>query len=351
MRGLRCLFIFKLGLLATFSGQSFAYIVQKGDTLSEIAQKITSDRIYGKSGFLLRLLALNPHLKSADLILPGQRILIDEETPLSHITNACSVALDREIASTEEAPAHLLKEETPVTLAPSTFRRGALIGLTPYFSFLSLSSKDRITGSPSTMASSYNAGAEGRYVQEWSESFQSAVSLGFGMVDFERPTRSTRSLSETQKLITKLGLHLTQKLSDPWHLELSAEYGKELFARAMTTQVDTVDVIHVPSIGAKVLYDFLHLDPFVLGVSGTYETKMPTHSSGYNAKLGHEFGASIFLKQSTEKTPTKGMIASDFRTELGFYQRRQNTTISTQTETNFTLGVSYFFPVGRKQGE
>jgi len=64
------------------------YIVQPGDTLSHILnESFNVSPLYGKNGAINHVLAINPHLDSADRILPGNKIVIpfriDEENEIS----------------------------------------------------------------------------------------------------------------------------------------------------------------------------------------------------------------------------------------------------------------------------
>jgi LysM repeat protein len=52
------------------------HIVQKGEALSKLAQKFIPGRVYGPTGSLKKIVALNPHLKNPNVILPGQEVFL-----------------------------------------------------------------------------------------------------------------------------------------------------------------------------------------------------------------------------------------------------------------------------------
>ncbi len=60
------------GLLLLIAPLTNSYIVQKGDTLSEIAQENLLGPIYGWHGSLKKLLRLNAWIKDENLIFPNQ---------------------------------------------------------------------------------------------------------------------------------------------------------------------------------------------------------------------------------------------------------------------------------------
>ena len=336
---------FKLMIaVASVSATAWAYVVQEGDTLSTIAYKNISKKVYGDSGSLKKIIALNPQIKNPNFIRPGEEISIGE---VAVPALAKSGDVNRSIAAEVEVKEPVEQCVSEVASEKNTlFRRVASILLAPYFSIISLDSKDNITHSESTVASKYSAGITASFVQNWSESFQSAMNFKVGKVDFEKPTSSNRTLSESDKLITGLGIETSHDLSEKINLKFNADYSKELSIRAASTQSDTVDAIYIPSFGTKLSYEIANLDPFLLGVSGIYKAKMPAKSEGYDVRFGNEFGASLYLKQLANKVDD-----SRIETELGFLQRLQNTSVASQQETNIILTLRYYFSVGRRQGE
>ena len=127
--------------------------------------------------------------------------------------------------------------------------------------------------------------------------------------------------------------------------QTKSDYQKELFVHAVSTQSVTLDAVGVPSIGGTLAYDAVKLAPFVLGVSSLVSVKMPAKTDAYSARLGALYAATIYLKQDV------GGSGQKFISELGFFTRTQDTSLTRQTQTDLILRVHYFFPVGRREKE
>jgi LysM repeat protein len=326
------IFITALGV-ASSAG---AYIVQKDDTLSSIAYKNISTKVYGKDGSLEAILALNPQIKDSNFIKPGQFINIGE------IKNVAAVVIPtvRNIAEDSQNYVEVNNSEMADNDTLS-FKGVALWALTPFYNITNLSATDNVTGSDSVVASKYHVGINASYVQDWSKDFQTAINLKLASIAFEEPASSTNTLKDTSKFLSTIGLETNHNLSEKTHLKLGASYGKELFIRAASTTSTAIDAVNISSISSKLSYDIKDLSPLTLGVSVSYAAKMPTKVDTYKLKFGHEYGASLYLKQLTGKSQN-----SNIQTELGYTQRKQDTSFSTQTETNITLGVRIFFGSG-----
>jgi LysM repeat protein len=339
---------------ASVSATALSYVVKTGETLSQIAQKQSSQKIYGNNGSLNKIIALNPQIKNPNFIKIAQKISIGEFIE-EKSAQAESQSPDRTIATEPDAAvdstAKKELEKEPVekrceTTTPFIFKRRSLVAVSPYFSFLGLESKDNATHSKSTVASKYSTGFTTSYIQNWSERFQSAVHLKIGKINFEKPTNSNRALNASDTIMTGIGLETNHNLNENLSFKLNANYSKELFVRAISTQSDAVDALYVPSFGSKISYNMIALDPFIFGVSGKYSAKMSASAEGYEVRSGSEYGASIYLKQFTSKNRE-----TPFEAEFNFSQRKQNTNVSTQVETHLIITLTYLFSLGKQQGE
>jgi hypothetical protein len=320
-------FCIKFLAVVSFSTTAWAYVVKNGDTLSGITYENISAKVYGKDGSLNKLLALNPHIKNPDRIFPGQVISLSEVDKLAEVPT-----MERNIATNDS-------EIAPE--ASTLFKRGALVALTPFYNITNISATDNTTGSESIVASKYYVGVNASYIQEWNKDFQTAINLKLASIAFEEPTSSTKTLQDASKFLSTIGLETNHNAAEKVHLKLGLSYGKELFIRAASTQSTAVDAVNIPSISSKISYIIKDLSPLTLGVSASYSAKMPTKVDTYKVKFGHEYGASLYLKQLTGYSQN-----SNIQTELGYTQRKQNTSFSSQTETSIMLGVRFFFGAG-----
>jgi hypothetical protein len=322
------------------STTTWAYVVKKGDTVSKIAYQNISKKIYGNDGAINKILKLNPQIKNPNFIKPGEVINFDEKVPLE----LSKVSLERQPGEDPVSSSPNDIEKHVEELADDTahvFKPDGLLVLNPFYAIKNLSTIDKTTGSESTIASKYNVGLSAYYVQEWSKDFQTAVNLKLSTIGFEEPASSTRALQDKSKFLSSLGLETNHNFGLNTQLKLGVSYGKELFIRASSTQSVAVDAIDIPSISSKISYDIKKLSPFTLGISASYSAKFPAKTDFYDVKFGHEYGASIYLNQLTGKSRL-----STIQTELGFSQRAQNTSVTTQNETSLMLGVRFFFDVG-----
>ena len=54
------------------------HVVKSGDTLSQIVHRELSGSVWGTRGLIKQVLRLNPQVKDADIIFPGERIILSE---------------------------------------------------------------------------------------------------------------------------------------------------------------------------------------------------------------------------------------------------------------------------------
>lgn len=70
-------------LIAIYAFAEDTYTIRKGETLSQIVQRIfPHNLIYGRRGKLREILSLNPKLKNPHLVFPGQRVIIATQAPI-----------------------------------------------------------------------------------------------------------------------------------------------------------------------------------------------------------------------------------------------------------------------------
>jgi hypothetical protein len=292
---------------------ALAYVVQKGDSLSTIAYKNISPKVYGKNGSLKKLLSLNTQLKNTSLILPGSYIqLPQKEKNLSE--------------RVPRTPAVSNSQEREPGLSELIF--------SPTYSLTTLSARDNKTQGKSVIASKLNVGLEVSYDQKWSEEFQTGLYLKMGSITFEQPSSSTKSLENSSVFTSAIGIKTKHQINENLRYQLMAQYGKELFIRSSSSQKVSVDAINLPTIGGKFSYDLKKISSQVMGISGTYQLKLPSRAESYDVKLGHDIGAGLYLSEK------------HFQTEIGVSYRKQDTNLTTQSEFNVFIG--FHFPMGVK---
>jgi hypothetical protein len=357
-----------------------AYVVQRADTLSQIAQKPLPTKVPENSA--PATFPASPEFSTSEPTKenpvsqnsPAHESLAPQPRPVRRPASvevaqkpAREVSLDhtkvRSVASvmnldpaTPPAPPSLLPAapalaeepvaETAHAKAPAAtnetkkFARHGKVIITPEYALATIFSKDRNTHDTATLASKYWLVVKAQYAQVWSSRFRTSLYLKLGLVDFEAPLASTKSLTNTKKFLSGLGVDAQYHWNEHNRVAAHLEVAKELFVRGKNTQQDTVDAINVTSFGVRSEHDLAHLQPFLIGATAAYVAKLPAASSAYDVKFGNEFGAGIYLDHLARDQKT-----SRFRTDLGAAYRMQSTSISTQSEMRLSLGLRLNFDI------
>lgn len=328
-----------------FSALAFAtttYVAKKGDVLSSIAHEKIKGRVWGKQGSLNTILALNPTISNQDLIYTGQEIrLPDDVIAEATATQTRSVASTSPTCEVKRTPASDLAA-APTDAAPLTppvTSNNALFELSPYYGLTSLQAIDKATSNPATLASSVNAGLDVHYYQLWSESFKTFIDLNLGTLSFEQPTDSTKSVQNSSTFTSGIGIGADFSLSSALTFRVFGEYQKEAFVRSASTDAVTVDEVSVPELGGSLSLDLLKKNSLTLGVSGDFSELFQAATTGYTVQQGNEYGGKLYFKQNVG--------GSALQTELGYFSRQQNTSITNQTERDFVVRFRWFLPFGK----
>jgi len=305
-------------MLVLFSCASHAagplfYVVRTGDTLSAIAQNKIGYPIFAKDGSLDKLLKLNPAIQDPDLIFPGQRLLIqsskmdslaiakpDSKTQLGTVP--------RKLASTEslsEKPSSSVEtskafdEPAKATLAlvpkqmeiPHHLLLDAAIGMT------TLASTDEISATSATLYSSQDLRIQAGWQQDWSDSFSTMFSVKFRSVDFQPPTSSAKSISNSKQLTTGISLDAKNPLTSKFSLNYGASYTQELFLRGLTSTLVSVDSVAIPKFSLGATYQIYEVGKTSVGLNGNFDYLLGATTDGYTVKTGMAYQGGFFLKR------------------------------------------------------
>jgi hypothetical protein len=344
---------------------SVTYVAKKGDKLSKIAGKNIPGPVWGKNGSFKPVLALNKGIKNPDMILPGQII----ELPDGALAQATEAALaDRvpativpepspvlNVTSAPVAPPAPVASSLPVASQPVTWvavpvaKEGvstSVLEVAPYYAITSLPSTDRYTNSPANLASSLNAGVDVRYHQNWSDTFGTYFHLRLGELSFKQPQSVSETLQSGSNFMSGVGFGANFKLSQSLTFSLFGDYEQEAFVQGLSTNSVAVNTVAIPEAGGSLDLDLFKRDGLTLGVSGQYSVLFPASAQEYNVLEGSLYGGKVYVKQEGE-----GASSLSYQTELGYFQRQENTTITNQTEKDVVLQFRWFLPFGRKSTE
>jgi hypothetical protein len=343
------------------SSWAFTYVIKDRDNLSKVAEKFVKGPVWGKNGSLKKILDLNLHIKNPDFILPGEKIVIDdgwgaatdtppnpEKSPIERNVAAEStskVTIENTLVKPKagdenETPVHDKKEDT--TTKSLLFQSGTTLELTSFYSFTNILATSTNTGAESQLASNLFTGVDIAGFQNWTETSRSFVHLKVSHISFEPPTDSTSTLSNSTKTMTTFGVGGSFDLKSKLNFKLFADVGKELFLRSTSTTNLTTDTVGISTLGASLSYDLFQKDSFTLGLSGRYEKKLAAKTSSYEIMYGKAYGGNIYLKQEF----SEGKIP--YQIDLGYYERRQDTSYFTQKQNDIVLSIIFFLPINRK---
>jgi hypothetical protein len=316
--------VFAGAMLLSIRAYGFTYVVQRGDTLSKLAQRYLGSPVYPKGkGSLARALNANPAIHDPNLLLPGSRIELEAvDEPSVRPVRADSAV---------RAPASDPVVPTGMPVGSGEFKRTPSLRLAPSFLATSLTGVDYTTGSQATVATNLFFKLNTEYFQNWNENFRSYVALDLGYAAFERPTDAAKSIEPVTKFLSGMRIGALGDLSDAAELEGFMAYEKELFLRSLSTRSVAIDSVSVPSLGVKLSYALFEASPFTVGVRGMSAAVLPGSTEGYQTKVGVSYGGMFYLSQDSSKK---------LETSVGFFQRRQNTSLVRLTETDLVLSVT-----------
>ncbi len=342
--------------LLSVSSNAFgmSYVAKPGDSLSEIAHQFFPGPVWGKNRSLDRLLVLNPGIREPNRIFPNQVIelgdgaRVDTRETLASDPNA--PVSDLIVAPAHETPApqrpsltvESLAAETSQGTAPSNFERSASFVLAPVFAMTSLSGRDSSTRADALVASKLFLSLEAKYFQNWSEHFRTYLALNLGYFKAEPPTDARKSVSPDTAFPSGLWLGMQTDLSDNLVLEGYLAYQKSLFLRSISSPLVSIDSLSTPIIGGTLSYDLVERSPFTFGIRGSSAMTFPTRADGYEVRRGTIFSGALFLKH----LGVREQRSRQFETSLGYYSRRQNTSVVEQSESGIRLMLQIFLNEG-----
>jgi hypothetical protein len=366
------------------------YIVQNGDNLSEIADRVRGGHTYGKGENLEKILNLNPGMGSHPIFV-GQKILIPindlrsvaNETPAAPVARvevapappastpapvvakpvaqptvvaqaapvAVAVAVATPVAApvTTPAPSPVVETKKPVVV-----QTPAPLAVAPVSSAIeeeddinhrfevragyqisTLSAQDNTTKSKAELNTDHDLTASVAWTQEWSDSFKSLFSFSLRSLEFQPSTNASKSIVKDSKTLYGLGFNGHYLLSPQWGLEIGARYGQEIFLHGLSTTTISIDSANISAVSAGLDYQIFKKGSTSIGaaVSGSYLGGSSTDS--YTINSGSSYKGLLFIRRDRH-----GKLLTF---EVGAQQRNQNTSVSDLSETSVFGNVIYGF--------
>lgn len=275
-----------LTLLPPMSSVASTYVVQPGDTLSDILWLKFGSPVYGRHGRLIKIIALNKNnIPDPSKLIPGELVNLGEEIPALRETKIAPE--DIEVA--QRHPASQIEEVAPppvvATVPAAAVRVRRHFELTPETFFSYFGAEDKTNHSAAAVASNINYGLTGSYFQHWSDTLYVGVlfsdrHMSFNPIDL-------RPIAGASQSYLNFGFSLEKKLSP--NSSLSSEFGAKQspYIRGMTGGALSIDAVSTPyfKIGAKTFvldFQFMHLTG---GISGLL--LLPMSQNGFRTNLGY----------------------------------------------------------------
>jgi hypothetical protein len=325
----------------TASAFALTYVVKKGDTLSGIAGQTLHGKIYGETGGLKKLVLLNPDLKNPDLIFPGDKINLSEDDYVLAEASAGLAGANRRPAEIEfeKAADQSLEVVKPEAIAPSQEEKEgySLLETNPRFFYTRIDGIEPDNGSTGKLLSKLNYGISGSWRQLWSESFESYVTLG--VTRFNLTSATNRMLENSKQTLADLEAGVRWHLTDKTVMLFSLGAGDEIFYRASSTSVVTIDSVMVPKLNFGLTQDLITKKPFTLGAELKLTGLSPTSTDSYSVKTGWAYQGRLFVKQEPKSS------SLTLSTGVFYGARHQNTSYVNQkrTDVGIDFGLSWSF--------
>jgi len=329
----------------TASAFAFSYVVKKGDTLSTIANRTIAGKIYGKNGGVKKLVALNPQIKNADLIFPGDKInLASEDSVLSESSSPAAETTRAPAQAEIPAPQVVVDEKpapsTPPAKAPSVDEnegRHGIVEVSTGLSFFKIDATDSTTGGTATILSNANANLDLSWKQVLSATTQTHLDFHYAKLSLSDPT--PRTIASGSESVFGFDVGVDHNVNERFKIFSSLGYKQELLLKSLTSSTLTLDRVFVPTLTVGVGYDFFNLKPFKMGAefSGFYHA--PTEGNDLKLKGGAGFMGLLKMQQAVKAL--RGILEGS----VFFKTQNQDTDASkqTRTDTGVTLGVSWSF--------
>ncbi len=367
------------------------YRVKKGDWLGKISRRFLPGDPFGKGGNVRKIIRLSPGTHHPDEVVPNELIYIPDdwppkarskkavrrartdaprkppavaaptacvtappapcrcETPKNCLCPTFDCKCEAQKAcvcpqlacpsaaaimqSVPEAPTLQAASKVPPSPFGAPLQRHLRLRLAPYFHFSELAAQDDDTGATLLLASRYNVGVTAGVSTNVLEHLEVSFELRGGTLDYASPTQnSTLLTSALFSYAATLSTELTvlKRLG----ICLGVSFGNDPFSASASTQVQQVEMVHLPSASAALRLTALAFPHWFLGaeVAGAY--KLGAAQKAYNVNSGTWLYAGVFW-QWFNPNDTAWTISA------GYSQRQQNTSLITQTDKDIALELSY----------
>lgn len=328
-----------------------SYVIKRGDTLSGIAHRNFSGKVYGKNGSLNKLLGLNPNLTDPDLIYPGQMLnLSKDEVILSH-ADASKVKIEDSmkqksdpqngaLSPDEKSRTFAQFQDNQQTASEANADEYSSFQITAGIGQSRLDSTDSSTNAKSVLGSTFSPQVDAKWTQNWASGLRTFLGAGIKKESFQT-TSSTHTLSGENPVLTNFQIGAGLWSTPSFNLDLSLGLESFSFVRATSSTQLTLDRVSTPVVGAEFSYKFLQSRVFSLSAVAAAKYLMGSSQSSYDVNSGYGYDLGLILEHAGEnrKNPFFGGLV--------FSSVNQNTSISTQNYKSAALVFGFRFDIGK----
>ena len=297
------------------------YIVQQGDTLSNITQNLVPGRIYGRKGNLAKLLSLNPQLEDPDDIRPGTAIQLPKgawDLVSGQKNNTADQAKPDRYSKGVDDQDRRLAQLNDLGMNPldGGFKAYSSVGFSAGFGFLRLDSSQ--SGSASAV-SDLGYGASLDWRQHWSASFHTGVYLNYQ--GYSMSTAEGASLPQRSAEVSEMGLQLGQSISKGLWVDAKVGYRSSPYLRSETQDVLAVEDVPTVVFGLCPRINVLSRGDLRLGLLVPLEYELSGQgpnistnggvSYGVGAEVVHQLRWGELIGQGVYQTISNGFNQAD----------------------------------------
>ncbi len=307
------------------------YIVKPGETLSKIAKSQIGEPVYLKHGSLARLLRLNSAIPQNGKIYPGQMLLLPAATEIDSTSQeiAESFPSPKSVEAAADTSSRNVASEDEI---PNSLSLTASLGMT------TITAHDNQNNSKATLNSSRDLAVEGSWQQAWTKSFSTTFAARFRSIEFQSPTNSAYSLSNSKNNTLALSAGAQSQITENFSLSYSFTHGQELFLRGLSSTSVGVDELAISRFGLGGKYELFHKGKTSLGVKGYYEYLGAGSTDTYTIHSGSAYQAGLYLHRQ---------YGADTSVEIhiGYRERAQKTSIVDAVEKTVFGALVFSIPL------
>lgn len=353
-----------LFLVPVLSWSQTDYVVRKGDTLLKIADKTLGAKSSQRYEFVKKIQNLNPELKNANAIEPGQTLKIPSDTKAVVVEKAVQPAA---------APAEILPAPTPTppaaeTPVPAPVAPTPVITQTPLsahasnpsphdknvheeasshsnfffiqprYQMLEIKTKELATKTNVSMKSQSSFGLDVQYGWILNDHFHLLFQAGLTQTQFNDIKGDTPvSVNHKKETLKSFAAGVAYEATHTLHLDLMLMYADRTFLLPATLPDYELEAVAIPAAELNVSWDFYAGDSNIFGLSAIGEYLLSAKKNGVDYKSAFEPFGALYWKLNY------GHDNMNYKATLTYKHGHQKTSVSDQKEDLTALGFGFYF--------